>query len=401
MAPLVVVLGLAFIVFERLRPARALPAVPGWWPRAIALNAVQLGVVFLGAVTWDHWFGRSLFDLSHLGTLGGGLAGYVITTFIYYWWHRARHGSNLLWRLCHQLHHAPARLEVITAFHKHPLEILLNGVLSSAIVYGLLGLSLEAAAVVTLLCGVAEFFYHWNVQTPHWLGYLIQRPEMHRIHHERGQHRKNYGDLPMWDLLFGTFENPRSREVACGFEPAVEARVGEMLRFVDVHQAPRPGRGRRIGLALLLSLGLLQMAGAALAHVSPRLGDVLAGLGRLTVASPNPKVFTRVGDQEPFAFAFSLEVERGGTTQHIDLDGARYGRVPGPYMYRNVYGAVLAFADFLPPETVAGVLRHGLCDGGHLAAALDPGPAVERFTIHTTARGFGPAPAPRTLDCLE
>ncbi|MEZ4474025.1 MAG: sterol desaturase family protein [bacterium] len=397
MAWIIVGLGLAFIVIERLAPARPLPRVAGWWPRAIALNAAQLGIVFLGGLSWDHWFGgRSLLHLGDLGPATGGAVGYVVTTFLYYWWHRARHASPTLWRLFHQLHHAPSRLEVITAFHKHPLEMAANGVLSAAIAYGLLGLSLEAAAVNTLLCGLAEFFYHWNIRTPWWLGFLIQRPEMHRVHHEAGAHRSNYADLPVWDLLFGTFENPR-REVACGFAPAEEAQTWAMLRWHDVH-APAP---RRLAVTLLLCLGLLQMAGAALARVQPGgVGETLAGLARLTVASPNPKVFTRAGDEEPFGFSFEVEVLRvDGRRERYPLDARRYARMEGPYLYRNVSGAMLAFGDFLPPRTTEAVLHHGLCTTGHLAAMLDAGPPIRAVTLRTTPGGSGPAPAPRTLRC--
>lgn len=30
---------------------------------------------------------------------GGAIAGYLVITFIYYWWHRARHESGLQWPL--------------------------------------------------------------------------------------------------------------------------------------------------------------------------------------------------------------------------------------------------------------------------------------------------------------
>ncbi|MBK9657441.1 MAG: sterol desaturase family protein [Rhodanobacteraceae bacterium] len=47
----------------------------------------------------------------------------------------ARHQIPLLWRYLHRVHHSPARIEVLTSFYKHPLEILLNGVLMSSILY--------------------------------------------------------------------------------------------------------------------------------------------------------------------------------------------------------------------------------------------------------------------------
>lgn len=375
---IIIGVGLTLIALERARPARGLPPVRGWWARALVLNATQLGAVFLGALTWDRWFrGDGLMDLSGWPPWAAGGVAYLVSTFVYYWWHRARHEWGWLWRTLHQVHHSPARLEIITSFYKHPLEQVANGVLTAIIVFPLLGLSLEAAAVNTLLCGLAEFVYHVNLRTPVWLGYLIQRPEMHRVHHERGRHRGNYADLPVWDLLFGTFHNPAAgHEVECGFEPEREARLGAMLAFEDLHRPPRPGRARRVGLAALLTLGLLQMVGDGLGRVWPAAGRAVAGLGALTVASPKPKVFTAAGPHEPFAFAWTVELETAaGGLQRVPLDAATYGQVPGPYPYRNVYGAMLAFGPLLPAATVQAVLRHGFCDGV-LATALGVGPTV-------------------------
>ncbi|MGK0362564.1 MAG: hypothetical protein ACI9U2_004885, partial [Bradymonadia bacterium] len=108
------------------------------------------------------------------------------------------------------------------------------------------------------------------------------------------------------------------------------------------------------------------------------------------------------GDQEPFAFTFEIEVHHvDGTVVRQPLDAARYARIEGPYMYRNVYGAMLAFGAFLPDATVDAALQHGLCDSRHLAAALDHPAPVESVVIHTTARGDGVAPAPRAVLCAS
>jgi sterol desaturase/sphingolipid hydroxylase (fatty acid hydroxylase superfamily) len=160
--------------------------------------------------------------------------GYLAITFIYYWWHRARHESALLWRLFHQVHHSPQRIEVITSFYKHPFEIVANGILSSAILYLLVGVSPEAAGLTVLLTGLAELFYHWNVATPYWLGFVFQRPESHCVHHQEGVHSFNYADLPLWDMLFGTFKNPRTWSARCGLGAENESRLLTMLAGRDV-----------------------------------------------------------------------------------------------------------------------------------------------------------------------
>ncbi len=72
------------------------------------------------------------------------------------------------------------------------------------------------------------------------LGYFFQRPEMHRIHHERGRHYKNFSDLPIWDMLFGTFENPKSFDKSCGFKPEREAALLKMIRFQNVNEKYGP-----------------------------------------------------------------------------------------------------------------------------------------------------------------
>jgi sterol desaturase/sphingolipid hydroxylase (fatty acid hydroxylase superfamily) len=223
------------IAVELLVRARPWPTVRGWWPRALALNAVQFGTAWVAGTTWELWLADVRpWSADELGVAGGALVGYVVITFVYYWWHRWRHEVPLLWRWLHQIHHSPTRIEVITSFYKHPLEILANSWLSTLILYVVVGVGPEACALAVLITGLAELFYHWNVRTPYWLGFLVQRPESHCVHHERGLHAYNYADLPLWDLLFGTLRNPRRWDARCGFGEEEEQRLGAMLAGRDV-----------------------------------------------------------------------------------------------------------------------------------------------------------------------
>lgn len=243
-------LALIFAVFvfcfvlERIFPGWPLPRVRTWPMRVLLINAAQLGVVLLAGVSWERWLSStSLFRLSdHVSPAVGGLIAYFIATFVFYWWHRWRHESDLLWRLFHQIHHSPRRLEVITSFYKHPGEMVVNSILGSLLVYTLLGLSLEAGAIYTLCTALGEFFYHTNVRTPRWVGFFFQRPEMHRIHHQHGRHKNNYGDITWWDMLFGTYENPKEWRHSCGFDASKEEQLLQMLTYQDVHAPPRRPR---------------------------------------------------------------------------------------------------------------------------------------------------------------
>ncbi|MCI0351690.1 MAG: sterol desaturase family protein [Acidobacteriales bacterium] len=228
--------ALFMMIWEAFQPGRKWPRVAGWWLRAIALNACQVGAVYLAGITWDGWMQQHrLWSADRLGVAGGALVGYLVITFVFYWWHRWRHEIDFLWRWFHQVHHSPQRIEVITSFYKHPFELVVNSVLSSAILYLGVGVGAQAAGIAVLITGLAELVYHWNVRTPYWLGFIFQRPESHCIHHQEGVHSFNYSDLPLWDMLFGTFRNPRRFEATCGFGNK-ELLLREMLVGKDVNK---------------------------------------------------------------------------------------------------------------------------------------------------------------------
>ena len=87
---------------------------------------------------------------------------------------------------------------------------------------------------ILLLTTFFSIFQHANINTPVWLGYIIQRPESHTIHHAKGIHAYNYSDLPVFDMLFGTFRNPKGYDSETGFYEGASARILEMILFRDV-----------------------------------------------------------------------------------------------------------------------------------------------------------------------
>jgi sterol desaturase/sphingolipid hydroxylase (fatty acid hydroxylase superfamily) len=208
------------MAIERIYTREKWAPVRGWWSRVLLMNAFQLIIIWAAGFLWEGWMKQhSLFHFqgpwanwieTHCGsyadlvnTMLGGLVGYLCSTYLYYWWHRARHDVKWLWQTVHQLHHSPSTINVETSFYKHPLEIALNGVIVSGLFYLLLGLNVRAATWGIIYSGLGEFFYHWNVPTPFWLGYIIQRPEAHCVHHQKNYHQMNYSDIPLWDMTAG------------------------------------------------------------------------------------------------------------------------------------------------------------------------------------------------------
>jgi len=241
---LVPVAWVAMWLVESRWPARQYVPVRGWKGRGVAFFALTALVSSLvpAALAAAHLDEHSVLHLSSLGNWGLPV-GLLVSSFLTYWWHRASHRFDLLWRLSHQLHHSARRIDIPGAFFAHPVEVAVKGTLAFVAATVLLGLSHETAAAVGACSALISISLHWNVRTPRVLGFFLQRPEMHCLHHEYGEHRRNYGDLPIWDILFGTFENPRSGELAgirFGFDEERSARIGDMLRMRDVNQEPAP-----------------------------------------------------------------------------------------------------------------------------------------------------------------
>jgi sterol desaturase/sphingolipid hydroxylase (fatty acid hydroxylase superfamily) len=237
---LIVILAIAFMVLERVAPGRELPNAPGWYARAIGVTLCQIGITLATSHAWTHLFGRlSLFDLYVLRRPAlEGFIGWLVGTFFFYWWHRIRHMKGW-WQLFHQVHHSPARIETITSAYKHPVEILADGALAAAVLYLLLGSSLEGAMWFNVFAATGEFFYHSNFKSPRWLKYFIQTPELHSIHHAIDVHTYNFGDLPIWDRLFGTYRDTDSFAAQCGFPRHNERHLARMLLFQDVYDRRR------------------------------------------------------------------------------------------------------------------------------------------------------------------
>ena len=186
---------------------------------------------------WDGWLSQyQLFDLTGLGTLGGAAIGVLLYEFGVYVWHRAMHTNNVLWRTFHQMHHSAERLDMAGAFYFSPMDMIGFTALGSLCLVLVVGLSPQAATVTLLTVTFLGMFQHANIKTPVWLGYIVQRPESHSVHHERGVHAYNYSDLPIFDIVFGTFRNPREYARKNGFYSGASSRVVDMLMFKDVSE---------------------------------------------------------------------------------------------------------------------------------------------------------------------
>jgi sterol desaturase/sphingolipid hydroxylase (fatty acid hydroxylase superfamily) len=233
----------ALATWEALVPGRPLPPVRGWRLRGVTAFALFFYLSSYLPMLWDeHLASWQLFDLSSLGVAGGALAGMLVSQLLGYAWHRALHGSDTLWLGLHQMHHSAERLDTWSAYWFSPLDMVGWTAIGSLALVLVVGIDPRAATIVLLLTSFLDIFQHANIRTPHWLGYLVARPEMHTVHHARGIHRYNFASISLFDMVFGTFRNPRSYEHQTGFYDGASRRVADMLLFRDVSRPEEPPR---------------------------------------------------------------------------------------------------------------------------------------------------------------
>ena len=139
----------------------------------------------------------------------------LIADFFRYWLHRLSHSWKPLWQL-HAVHHSPHKLYWLNVSRFHPIEKTIQ-YLFDVLPFILVGVSDDVLAWYFVFYAVNGFFQHCNINVRMGvLNFLISGPQLHRWHHsvEIHESNRNYGNnLIVWDLLFGTWFLPGSRDV--------------------------------------------------------------------------------------------------------------------------------------------------------------------------------------------
>ena len=225
----------AFCSIDVAAASRSFPRISLWRLKGVFFLLTYLALATFAPLLWDGALGaNTLFDASILPLWAQIIGGFALLELGIYAWHRTMHNTPFLWRWFHQMHHSAERVDIYGAFYFSPLDVIGFTFLGSLVLVGGFGITAEAAIVINVFVTFLSMLQHANIRTPHWLGYLIIRPESHAAHHERGVHAFNYCDLPLWDMLFGTFKNPRRWEGEAGFWDGASTRIGPMLIGKDI-----------------------------------------------------------------------------------------------------------------------------------------------------------------------
>jgi sterol desaturase/sphingolipid hydroxylase (fatty acid hydroxylase superfamily) len=225
----------ALMLYEGFFPGRPLPRIRYWKVKGILAFFCYFFLssylpIYINPLLEPY----RLFDLSWMGVVGGGIFAVLLYEFGVFLWHYVMHRSDFLWKFFHQIHHSAERVDTYGAFYFSPLDMIGWTVLGSICFSLIAGLTPQAITVMILATNFLSIFQHSNIKTPQWLGYIVQRPESHSLHHATGVHKYNYSDLPLFDIIFRTFRNPKDFAAQTGFYEGASSRVWEMLRGTDV-----------------------------------------------------------------------------------------------------------------------------------------------------------------------
>jgi sterol desaturase/sphingolipid hydroxylase (fatty acid hydroxylase superfamily) len=223
------------ILWEAVFPARKLPKIPYWHVKGIASFFFFFYLSTYLPLWYAQWLpSTQLLDLTEMNVVIATVIGILIYELGMWAWHWSMHKSNTLWRVFHQMHHSAERLDTYGAFYFSPFDMIGFTLLGTVCFSFIMGLPAQSITFVLLITNFFSIFQHANIKTPVWLGYIVQRPESHAIHHAKGVHAYNYSDLPLFDILFGTFRNPKRYVNETGFYEGASSRIADMLMFKEI-----------------------------------------------------------------------------------------------------------------------------------------------------------------------
>jgi sterol desaturase/sphingolipid hydroxylase (fatty acid hydroxylase superfamily) len=218
-----IVIALIFIPIEHLLPLHAEQRVfrQGWLTDlahyflsgiviklglAIVIISTMSAGALLVAAEFREWVAELPLWLQVISIL-------LIADLGFYVAHRLFHSVPWLWRF-HAVHHSIEEMDWLAAHRVHPFDQIVTKSFSLIPVF-VLGFSEAALGIFALLYHWQSLLIHSNVRIKFGpLRWLLATPEFHHWHHanQAEAYDKNFsGQLPLWDVIFGTVHMPKGQ----------------------------------------------------------------------------------------------------------------------------------------------------------------------------------------------
>lgn len=162
----------------------------------------------------------------------GWVALFLGVDFLFYWFHRFGHETNVGWA-AHSPHHSTEELNYAVALRASVTQRLFSFLFYWPLV--IVGFAPADVLAVVALHLVLQFIPHTRVVPilPNWIESWMNTPSHHRVHHARNDRYldKNYGGfLIIWDRLFGTYE-PETEPCSYGLTTPIETWDPNRINF--------------------------------------------------------------------------------------------------------------------------------------------------------------------------
>ncbi|MFP5247780.1 MAG: sterol desaturase family protein, partial [Thermoanaerobaculia bacterium] len=126
----------AFLLLDVAYRARRFETPRYWRVRGFLVTLCIFGLSFVVPMFWARIIGdRTLLQLSSLGTWAGAAVGVLTYELCHYWYHRAVHKSDFLFRWVHQMHHSVEGIDAFGAFYLSPLDAIGFGSIGSLVFF--------------------------------------------------------------------------------------------------------------------------------------------------------------------------------------------------------------------------------------------------------------------------
>lgn len=252
-----------FAIYERLWPVAGGPlllrigrATKAAWIRLIknlslfGINVLlsPLIVVPITIFAADHSFG--LRPAWWSGWLGLGLDIILLDLWIY-WWHRANHELQFLWRF-HSVHHLDETLDTTSALRFHFGEVVLSACVRALVIVAF-DLPLSSVLLFEAVVLTSAIFHHSDAKLPPRLEAALSKviitPSIHWIHHHaiRADTDSNYGTLfSFWDPLFRSRSSTeRTPDMPIGVEGMRDRSIKGLITTPLKSPSARPSKKKR------------------------------------------------------------------------------------------------------------------------------------------------------------
>jgi sterol desaturase/sphingolipid hydroxylase (fatty acid hydroxylase superfamily) len=149
----------------------------------------------------------------------------LVRDALFYAFHRAMH-HHRVFRFAHRAHHLSTRPDPWTAYAVHPLESLLDVVVTFVVILFFVPKHPLAYLIFLWIDAAYAVYGHMGVEiyprgfSRHWLGRWINTSVAHNHHHASARHNYGYYFL-IWDRLLGSIDPDYDRRYDAATPPGV------------------------------------------------------------------------------------------------------------------------------------------------------------------------------------